>query len=40
MALIMVFLAAKNENRLLEDLTQADFVQFWPYVYLKDFIYR
>ena len=35
-ALIMVFLAAENENRLLEDLTQADFVQFWLYVYLKD----
>ena len=32
----MVFLAAENENRLLEDLTQADFVQFWLYVYLKD----
>ena len=38
-ALIMVFLAAENENRLLEDLTQADFVQFWLYVYLKDFLY-
>ena len=32
----MVFLAAENENRLLEDLIQADFVQFWLYVYLKD----
>ena len=39
-ALIMVFLAAENENRLLEDLTQADFVQFWLYVHLKDFVYR
>ena len=39
-ALIMVFLAAENQNRLLEDLTQADFVQFWLYVHLKDFVYR
>ena len=31
-ALVMAILATKNENRLLKDLPQADFVPFFNFV--------